>query len=81
MVSAASFAGLGLLPVLTLVVAPASIRIIAIALVSLVSLGLLGALGGLLLGGGAATATTAFIGYLLSVAGISRRGPALRSGS
>lgn len=51
MVSAASFAGLGLLPVLTLVVAPASIRIIAIALVSLVSRPprpprCLGALGG-----------------------------------
>ena len=83
MVSAASFAGLGLLPVLTLVVAPASIRIIAIALVSLVSLGLLGALGGrlggapigraslrVLLGGGTAMATTALIGHLLSVAGI-----------
>lgn len=83
MVSAASFAGLALLPVLALVVAPSSIRIVAIAVVSLVSLGLLGALGGrlggapvgraslrVLLGGGAAMATTALIGKLLGVAGI-----------
>ena len=82
-VSAASFAGLALLPVLALVVAPASFRIVAIAVVSLVSLGLLGALGGrlggapvgraslrVLLGGGAAMATTALIGKLLGVAGI-----------
>jgi len=82
-VSAASFAGLALLPVLALVAAPASIRVVAIALVSLVSLGLLGALGGwlggapvgraslrVLLGGGAAMATTALIGKLLGVAGI-----------
>ena len=82
-VSAVSFAGLALLPVLALVAAPASFRIVAIAVVSLVSLGVLGALGGrlggapvgraslrVLLGGGAAMATTALIGKLLGVAGI-----------
>lgn len=83
LVSAASFAGLALLPVGALVVAPASTRIVAIALVSLVSLGLLGALGGrlggapmgrasvrVLLGGGMAMATTALIGHLLGLAGV-----------
>lgn len=83
LVSAASFAGLALVPVLALVVAPAPLRVVAIALVSLVSLALLGALGGMLggappgraslrvlLGGGAAMATTALIGRLLGVAGI-----------
>ena len=83
LVSAASFAALALLPVLALVVAPAPLRILAIAVVSLVSLGVLGALGGrlggapmgraslrVLLGGGAAMATTALIGRLLGVAGI-----------
>lgn len=83
LVSAASFAALALLPVLALVVAPASVRIFAIAVVSLVSLGVLGALGGrlggapmgraslrVLLGGGAAMATTALIGRLLGAAGI-----------
>jgi VIT1/CCC1 family predicted Fe2+/Mn2+ transporter len=83
LVSAASFGGLGLLPLFALLVAPASMRIVVIALVSLVSLGVLGALGGrlggapmgraalrVLLGGGAAMATTAIIGRLLGVAGI-----------
>ena len=83
LVSAASFAGLALLPVLALMVAPSSVRVPAIALVSLVSLGLLGALGGrlggapvgraslrVLLGGGVAMATTALIGKLLGAAGI-----------
>jgi VIT1/CCC1 family predicted Fe2+/Mn2+ transporter len=82
-VSAASFAGLALLPVLALVLAPASFRVVAIAVVSLVSLGVLGAIGGrlggapmgrgslrVMLGGGAAMATTALIGRLLGVAGI-----------
>jgi VIT1/CCC1 family predicted Fe2+/Mn2+ transporter len=82
-VSSASFAGLALLPVLALVVAPASLRVAAIALVSLLSLGVLGAIGGrlggapmgraslrVMLGGGAAMATTALIGRLLGVAGI-----------
>ncbi len=82
-VSAASFATLAFVPVLALLVAPAPMRIAAIALVSLVSLGVLGALGGrlggasmgraslrVLLGGGAAMATTALIGHLLGVAGI-----------
>ena len=83
LVSAASFAVLAVLPVLALLVAPASLRIAAIAAVSLASLGVLGALGGrlggapmgraafrVLLGGGAAMATTALIGRLLGVAGI-----------
>jgi VIT1/CCC1 family predicted Fe2+/Mn2+ transporter len=82
-VSAASFAALAFLPVIALVIAPASLRIAAIAIVSLVSLGVLGALGGrlggapmgraslrVLLGGGAAMATTALIGRLLGVAGV-----------
>jgi len=83
LVSAASFAVLALVPVLALVVAPASLRIHAMALVSLLSLAVLGALGGklggapmgratlrVMLGGGAAMATTALIGRLLGVAGI-----------
>jgi VIT1/CCC1 family predicted Fe2+/Mn2+ transporter len=83
LVSAASFAGLAMLPVVALLVAPASLRIAAIAVVSLASLGVLGALGGrlggapmgraalrVLIGGGAAMATTALIGRLLGVAGI-----------
>lgn len=83
LVSAASFAVLALLPVVALLVAPASWRVPAIALVSLLSLGVLGALGGklggapmgratlrVMLGGGAAMVTTALIGRLLGVAGI-----------
>jgi vacuolar iron transporter family protein len=83
LVSAASFAGLALLPVLALLVAPAGLRIPAIAAISLMSLGALGAIGGhlggapmlpaslrVVLGGGAAMATTALIGHLLGVAGI-----------
>ncbi len=83
LVSAASFAVLALLPVVALLVAPAALRVYAMALVSLLSLGVLGALGGklggapmgratvrVMLGGGAAMATTALIGRLLGVAGI-----------
>ena len=83
LVSAVSFAGLGLLPVVALLLAPAPMRVAAIAIVSLVSLGLLGALGGwlggapagraaarVLVGGGVAMATTALIGRLLGIAGI-----------
>lgn len=82
-VSAASFALLALLPIVTLLVAPPSLRIVALAAVSLVGLGMLGALGGklggapmgraalrVLLGGGAAMAVTALIGRLLGTAGI-----------
>ncbi len=82
-VSAASFASLAVLPIATLLVAPAPLRIVLVALVSLVGLGVLGALGGYLggapmgraalrvtLGGGFAMAVTALIGKLLSVAGI-----------
>jgi VIT1/CCC1 family predicted Fe2+/Mn2+ transporter len=82
-ISAGSFSGLALLPVLALLLAPASLRIEAMALVSLASLAFLGALGGYLggapmsraclrvvVGGGAAMAITALIGHLLGVAGI-----------
>jgi len=82
-VSAGSFAGVALLPVLALLAAPASMRIVAIAMVSLVSLGVLGGIGGrlggapmgraalrVMLGGGAAMVATALIGKLLGVAGI-----------
>ena len=82
-VSAASFATLGSLPILALLVAPAPYRILGIALVAIVSLGVLGALGGklggapmgraalrVLVGGSAAMATTALIGRLLGAAGI-----------
>ena len=81
-VSGASFALLALLPIATLLVAPPSLRIVAMAAVSLVGLGVLGALGGklggapmgraalrVLLGGGAAMAVTALIGRLLGTAG------------
>lgn len=83
LVSAASFSALAVLPVVALFVAPASMRIAGIAVVSLVGLGVLGALGGRLggapmgraslrvvLGGGAAMATTALIGHLLGLAGV-----------
>ncbi len=83
LVSAASFTALGLLPILALLLAPAPLRVAAIALLSLASLAVLGALGGRLggapmgraalrvvVGGGAAMATTALIGHLLGVAGI-----------
>jgi VIT1/CCC1 family predicted Fe2+/Mn2+ transporter len=80
LVSAASFAALAALPVVALLLAPPSQRILAIALVSLASLGVLGALGGqlggapmgraslrVLIGGGAAMATTALFGHLLGI--------------
>lgn len=83
LVSAASFAGLAALPVIALLLAPASMRIVAIVVVSLVSLAVLGAIGGRLggapivraslrvvIGGGAAMATTALIGKLLGATGI-----------
>ena len=83
LVLAGSFAGVAVLPILALLVAPAALRVAAIAVVSLVALGLLGALGGLLggapmgraslrvlLGGGAAMVITALIGHLLGMAGL-----------
>ena len=83
LVSAASFSALAAVPVIALLAAPTSVRIITIALVSLGSLAVLGAVGGRLggapigraslrvvFGGGAAMATTALIGHLLGVAGI-----------
>ncbi|MBL0219633.1 MAG: VIT family protein [Myxococcales bacterium] len=80
-ISAVSFAVFALLPILGLVIAPASLRMVSIAGVTLVSLALLGALGGRLggapvvraslrvaLGGALAMAVTAGIGRLLGVA-------------
>ena len=79
-ISAVSFAVFALLPVLALVVAPATLRMQTISAVTLVSLASLGALGGYLggapklraamrvtLGGALAMAVTAAIGYLLNV--------------
>jgi vacuolar iron transporter family protein len=77
-ISASSFASFAIVPIATLLVAPASLRIPAIAGVSLMSLAALGAFGGYLggaplgraalrviLGGGLAMAVTAAIGRLL----------------
>ena len=82
-ISAASFSSLAILPIVTVLLAPASLRVAAVASVSLASLSLLGALGGFLggapmaraslrvmFGGGAAMGVTTLIGYLLHVAGI-----------
>ncbi|MGZ3417529.1 MAG: VIT1/CCC1 transporter family protein [Polyangiales bacterium] len=83
LVSAASFATLAAVPIVTLLVVPSRILIPALAIVSLASLGLLGALGGrlggapmgkaamrVLLGGGAAMAISALVGRVLGVAGL-----------
>ena len=80
-ISAASFAAFGLLPIVALLVAPASSRIPAIAVLSLVSLAALGAFGGhlggaplgravlrVVIGGTLAMAVTAAIGRLFGVA-------------
>jgi len=80
-VSAASFATFALIPILTLLAAPVSLRLPAIAVASLASLGALGAFGGYLggapilraalrvtLGGGLAMAVTAGIGRLFGAA-------------
>ena len=77
-ISALSFAVFALLPVLALLVAPASLRMETIAAVTIVSLASLGALGGYLggastvraalrvtLGGALAMAVTAAIGHLV----------------
>jgi VIT1/CCC1 family predicted Fe2+/Mn2+ transporter len=82
-VSAVGFASLSLLPLLALLVAPPSLRMVTIALVALASLGALGAVGGhlggarkglaslrVMAGGGAAMAVTALIGRLLGAAGL-----------
>ena len=82
-VSAASYASLAVIPILTLLVAPAPLRIAAIATVSLASLAGLGAIGGytggapmlraalrVTIGGGVAMATTALIGHLRGIAGL-----------
>jgi VIT1/CCC1 family predicted Fe2+/Mn2+ transporter len=81
-VSAASFAALAAVPILTLWIAPADVRLLAITGVSLGGLALLGALGGwlggapmvraairVLAGGGLAMAVSTLIGHLLHVAG------------
>jgi len=80
-ISAVSFAVFALLPILALLIAPGSLRIVTIAGVTLLSLGALGALGGKLggasmvraalrvtAGGALAMAITAGIGHLLGVA-------------
>ena len=82
-VSAASFSSLAIVPILTVLLAPESLRLVLVAAVCLVSLGALGAIGGYLggasmtraslrvmIGGGAAMAVTALIGHLLRVAGV-----------
>ena len=79
-ISALSFASFGLVPIATLVLAPAALRIPAMVLVPLASLAALGAFGGHLggaprgraalrvtLGGGLAMAVTAAIGRLFGV--------------
>jgi VIT1/CCC1 family predicted Fe2+/Mn2+ transporter len=79
-ISAASFASFAVIPIMALVVAPASLRIPVIAALSLVSLAALGAFGGHLggaplgraslrvtLGGALAMAVTAVIGRILGV--------------
>ena len=81
-VSAASFALSASVPILMLLIAPASVRIPAIAVVSLLSLTALGAFGGYLggaplgraalrvtIGGGFAMAVTFAIGHLFGVSG------------
>ncbi len=80
-ISAASFAVMGMVPILALMVAPAGARIPLIAACSLAALAALGALGGRLggaplgraalrvtLGGALAMAVTALIGTLIGVA-------------
>jgi VIT1/CCC1 family predicted Fe2+/Mn2+ transporter len=77
-VSAASFASLGVLPIIAMLLAPASLRLEVIAIVSLVALGVLGALGARLggapmprgalrvvAGGGLAMLITSLIGHFL----------------
>jgi len=79
-ISAASFAFFAMIPIVALLLAPASLRIPLIALLCLVSLAALGAFGGYLggapldraslgiaLGGALAVAVTALIGRILSV--------------
>jgi len=79
-ISAASFASFAMIPIVALVVAPASLHIPVIAALSLVSLATLGAFGGYLggaplgraslrvtLGGALAMAVTAVIGRILGV--------------
>jgi VIT1/CCC1 family predicted Fe2+/Mn2+ transporter len=79
-ISAVSFASFAALPIVTLLVAPASLRLPAIAALSLASLAALGAFGGHLggapigraalrvtLGGALAMAVTAMIGRILGV--------------
>ncbi len=83
LVSAASFASLAVVPIVALLLAPASLRIATIATVSLASLAALGALGGhaggapmpaaalrVTVGGGLAMGITALIGRLLGAAAL-----------
>ena len=79
-ISAASFATFAMVPIVALLVVPATFRIYAIAILSLVSLAVLGAVGGRLggasvgraalrvtIGGGLAMGVTAAIGRLVGV--------------
>jgi len=83
LVSAASFASLGMLPIVGLLLAPASLRVTVVAMVCVLSLAVLGALGGhlgdapkgraalrVMIGGSAAMAATALIGHFLHVIGV-----------
>jgi VIT1/CCC1 family predicted Fe2+/Mn2+ transporter len=83
LVSAASFASLGGVPIVAALVSPDSLRLVVITVIALLSLGILGAIGGklggasmaraalrVLAGGGIAMAVTALIGHFLGLAGI-----------
>jgi VIT1/CCC1 family predicted Fe2+/Mn2+ transporter len=80
-ISAVSFAGFALVPIVALLIAPATLRIPSMAVLSLLSLAVLGAFGGHLggaplgraalrvtIGGALAMATTAAIGRIFGVA-------------
>jgi VIT1/CCC1 family predicted Fe2+/Mn2+ transporter len=81
--SAAAFAGGGLLPVLTVLLAPVGLRAVLLGVVALAALAVLGSLGAraggakwqrgalrVLLGGGAAMLVTAGVGWLVGTAGL-----------
>ncbi len=81
-VSALSFGTFAALPIVALILSPASLRAWTITLVALVSLGLLGAFGGwlggaplgrasvrVLVGGGLAMGASSILGHLLHIAG------------
>ena len=82
-VSAASFSGGAIVPLVAFIVAPTASRLVLIAMSALVALGVLGALGAqvggaprgkaaarVLIGGGLAMAVTALVGHLAGAIGI-----------